>query len=66
MRGGGALNNLKGFHPVNWKDIIFWPEDALFEAVHYGVKTQRKKERERKKKAEARTVVCFFSWLLYR
>lgn len=41
--GTGALYNLKGFHPVNWKDIIFWPGDALCEAVHYGVKTQRVK-----------------------
>lgn len=44
---GGALYNLKGFHPVNWKDIIFWPGDALCEAVHYGVKTEKKRERRR-------------------
>lgn len=56
-QGGGALHNLKGFHPVNWKDIIFWPEDALCEAVHYGVKTQRDKEKKRRKqKKEVWTV----------
>lgn len=54
-QGGGALHNLKGFHPVNWKDIIFWPEDALCEAVHYGVKTQR--ETKKKKKKRQRTEV---------
>lgn len=47
---GGELSNLKGFHPVNWKDIIFWPGDALREAVHYGVKTEWAKENEREKR----------------
>lgn len=49
---GGALYNLKGFHPVNWKDIIFWPGDALCEAVHYGVKTQEEAEKRQEKKKE--------------
>lgn len=58
---GGELNNLKGFHPVNWKDIIFWPGDALCEAVHYGVKSQGErdiKKEERKGKKERRSKKC--------
>lgn len=47
-RVGGALYNLKGFHPVNWKDIISWPGDALCEPVPYGVKTQREEGEKRK------------------
>lgn len=60
-RGGGAyvgaLSNLKGFHPVNWKDIIFWPGDALCEAVHYGVKTQSERKREKGKEKEKGWIV---------
>lgn len=57
---GGALYNLKGFHPVNWKDIIFWPGDALCEAVHYGVKSQGERhiKEERKEKKERRSKKC--------
>lgn len=57
---GGALYNLKGFHPVNWKDIIFWPGDALCEAVHDGVKKHMEREgaeeREKRIKTERKEV----------
>lgn len=55
----GVLYNLKGFHAVNWKCIIFWPGDALCKAVHYGVNKERERQRAREKeKKERRRKKC--------
>lgn len=39
---------LKGFHPVNWKDIIFWPADALGEVSTIWCENSEREGRKKK------------------